>query len=198
MKPSQQTRPDVVAERAAFLEWQASVCARRLIFVDESGVCQGMRTAYGYARRGSRCVETAPYRVGKRTSLLGWMAEGCGEIISYAGSVTKDVFERFVEQSLVPSLEPGDIVIWDNARIHSEGAVELITAAGASVVALPRYSPELNPIEMLWSKLKHGVRKKRADTAEALKQALMEAVAALRGEDASAWIGHCGYVRQPS
>lgn len=198
MRPAQQDRPDVAAERAEFQEWQPSVCARRFIFVDESGICQGMRLPYGYARRGERCTETAPFRTGKRTSLLGWMSTCGGEVVPFQGSVTKDVFERFVEQSLVPSLEAGDIVVWDNARIHSARAVELVEAAGAHVVPLPRYSPDLNPIEMMWSKVKHLIRKARADTAEALRAALEAAVESLSKENAAAWIEHCGYVTQPA
>lgn len=197
MRPAQQLRDDVVAERALYGLWRAVVCAGRLVFVDESGVEQGMRLAYGYAPRGQRCYEAAPFRTGRRRSLLGWMASTCGEVVTVEGTVTKAVFERFVEESLVPSLEVGDIVIWDNARIHSERAEALILAAGASVVPLPRYSPDLNPIEMMWSKIKHLIRRARADTAEALREALRLAVASLKPADAAAWIAHCGYVFQP-
>ena len=197
MRAAQQDRPDVAEERAAFAQWQPSVCAGRLVFVDESGVCQGMRLPYGYARRGQRCLETAPFRTGKRTNLLGWMATCGGEVVPFQGSVTKAVFERFVERVLVPVLEPGDVVLWDNARIHSERAVELVEATGARVVPLPRYSPELNPIEMMWSKVKHLIRKARADTAEVLSQALKAAVECVTAADAmAAWMRHCGYLLQ--
>lgn len=192
-RPSQQQREDVAIERRAYADEMKAFDAARLVFVDESGVVQGMRLGYGYAPRGTRCVENAPFRVGKRQSLIGWMAADGGEIVRLEGSVTAAVFERFVRQDLVPSLEPGDIVIWDNARIHSAEAVRLVEQAGARVVPLPRYSPEYNAIEMMWSKLKHYVRKLRADTAEALRRALEEAVAFLRADDARAWIEHCGY-----
>lgn len=198
MTAAQQTRPDVAAERMAFARWQPTVAAARLVFVDESGICQGMRLAYGYAPCGERCVERVPFRVGKRTSLLGWMCCDGGEIVSFKGSVTQVVFEQFVEESLVPALELGDIVLWDNAKIHSARAVEMIEAAGARVLAIPRYSPEFNPIELLWSKLKHYIKKARADTAEALWGALVEAAAWLTEADAVGWIEHCGYCLQPS
>jgi transposase len=193
MRPLQQHRPDVQAERQAFAEHMKAFDATRLVFVDESGVVRGMRLSYGYARRGERCIENAPFRVGKRSSLIGWMTASGGEIVHFEGSVTAEVFAHFVRCHLVPSLEPRDVVVWDNARIHNEEAVRLVEAAGASVVPLPRYSPEYNAIEHLWSKLKHYVRKLRADTAEALRAALEAAVVYLRAADARAWIEHCGY-----
>lgn len=165
----------------------------RLVFVDESGVCVGERTKYGYAPRGQRCVEHAPYRKGRRTSLVGWLASTCGEVVTLAGSVTAERFERFVCESLVPCLEAGDVVVMDNARIHSQKAVAMVEAAGASVLWLPRYSPEYNAIEMMWSKVKGSIRRARADTAEALEQALVAAVEAVTCEDAEGWMRHCGY-----
>jgi transposase len=171
----------------------ARLDGHRLVFVDESGCAPGQRLAYGYAPRGERCVEAAPLRPPGRVNLLGWMAASCGESVMVAGKVTADVFERFVEEYLVPSLEPEDIVIWDNARIHTPRAVELVEAAGAHVLPLPRYSPEFNAIEHLWSKLKHYVRKLRADTPVALREALKSAMETISASDAVAWIQHCGY-----
>lgn len=193
LRPQQQQREDVLLERSAFAEARQRFDAARLVFVDEAGVVCGMRLAYGYAPRGKRCLENAPFRVGKRQSLIGWMAACGGELVHLGGSVTAKVFERFVGEHLVPSLEQGDLVIWDHARIHSPEAVPLVEAAGARVVPLPRYWPEYNAIELLWSKLKHYVRKLRADTKEALIAALEAAVGCLRVEDARAWIEHCGY-----
>lgn len=193
MRPAQQQRPEVALERALFAAAMKLLDAARLVFVDESGIVRGMRLAYGYAPRGARCIENAPFRVGKRRSLIGWMAANGGEIVHFEGSVTASVFEQFVRDHLVPSLEAGDIVLWDNARIHSPEAVRLVEAAGARVLPLPRYSPEYNAIELMWSKLKHYVRKLRADTAEALKAALEAAAAYLRAADARAWIGGVNY-----
>lgn len=193
IRPAQQQRPDVATERTCFTETMKRLDAGRLVFVDESGLVRGLRLAYGYAPRGARCIENAPFRVGKRRSLIGWMSENGGEIVHFEGSVTADVFTHFVREHLVPSLEQGDIVVWDNARIHSPEATRLVEAAGASVMPLPRYSPEYNAIEHLWSKLKHYVRKLKADTEQALKAAIEAAAACLRTADARAWIEHCGY-----
>ncbi len=174
----------------------AAIPAERLVFVDESGIEIGVRSAYGFAPRGERCVEVAPFRVGKRVNLIGWMAATCGSVRTHEGSVKAPVFEAFVGESLVPCLEAGDVVIWDNARIHSPAAVALIEAAGARVLAQPPYSPDLNAIEMFWSKVKALVRQKLADAREALLDGLREAVAAVTPSDASGWIQHCGYTFQ--
>lgn len=194
MRASQRDRPDVVAKREGFLKEVAAIAAERMVFVDESGVVMGMRSAYGYAPIGERCVETAPFRVGKRVNLIGWMAQTCGSVRAHEGSVTGEVFERFIAESLVPCLEEGDVVIWDNARIHTPAAVSLIEAVGARVLPQPPYSPDLNAIEMFWSKVKAIVRQKLADTREALLEALEEAVSAVTPSDAAGWIGHCGYL----
>ncbi len=126
-------------------------------------------------------------------NLLGWMSSRRGSVVGVEGSVTAAVFERFVAESLAPSLEPGAVVVWDNARIHSRSAVALVEAAGARVLAQPPYSPDLNAIEMLWSKVKAGLRRTAADTWEALYAALPVAVRAVTPSDAEGWIRHSGY-----
>lgn len=165
----------------------------RLVFVDESGITQGMRLSYGYAPRGRRCVENAPFRQGRRTSLIGYMGAEHGQVLPVEGSVNAAVFEAFVRHTLAPTLGEGDIVVWDNHRIHSREAVRMVEQAGARVLWLPRYSPEYNAIESMWSKVKHVVRRARADTAEALRDALEAAMACLTPDDARGWIRHCGY-----
>ena len=197
MIASQRLRPDVVARREAFLAEVAAIPAERLVFVDESGIEIAARSAYGFAPVGERCVEVAPFRVGKRVNLLGWMAATCGSVRTHEGPVNAPRFEAFVAESLVPCLERGDVVIWDNARIHSPAAVALVEAAGARVLAQPPYSPDVNAIEMLWSTVKALVRQKRADAREQLLAALDEAVSAVTLSDASGWIRHCGYAFQP-
>jgi hypothetical protein len=198
MRPSQQDRPDVAAEREAFRRMQPSLDVSRLVFVDESGIWQGMRTAYGYARGGQRCSEAAPFRVGRRLGLIGWIGQRGAGVVPVEGTVTADVFERFVEHYLVPELRPGDIVVWDNARVHSEQAFRLVEQAGATVLPQPRYSPEMNAAEPMWSKVKGFIKRMRADTAEALETALAAAMATLTREDVWSWMRHCGYTHQPT
>lgn len=162
--------------------------------VDESGVVAGGRVGYGYASRGQRCEEHAPYRKGRRTSLIGWVGLGRGGVVAVEGSVGGDLFERFVRDHLGPRLREGDVVVWDNHSVHKRPALrEMIRARGADLVWQPRYSPEFNACEEMWSKVKHLVRRARADTGSALTEALAEAVGALSGEDSDGWLRHAGY-----
>jgi len=170
-----------------------------VLCVDESGIVAGGRVAYGYAPRGERCEEHAPYRKGRRTSLMGWIGLGRGKLVAVEGSVGGDLFERFVRDHLAPRLEPGDIVVWDNHSIHRRPVLRaMIEARGASLVPQPRYSPEFNASEELWSKVKHLVRRARADTASALTEALESAVAVLTWEDSAGWLRHAGYHVDPT
>lgn len=170
-----------------------------MVFVDESGLAPGDRLAYGYAPRGERCVEAAPLRPKGRLNLLGFISTAGGKIVTRTRRVTKEVFTGFVMQHLVPFLKPGDIVLWDNARIHdSKEAKTAIQAVGADLQSLPRYSPDLSAIEPMWSKTKHFVRKVKADTAASMREALVSAAAMLTTEDIAGWIGHCGYSLNPS
>jgi len=157
-----------------------------------------MRTPYGYALRGRRCTEAAPFRVGRRLGLLGWVGVRGGGVVPVEGSMTAGVFERFVEHYLAPPLRPGNIVVWDNVRIHSAEAVRRVEATGATVLAQPRYSPEVNAAEPLWSKVKGHVARALADTAEELEAALCAAAAAIRESDVRGWLRHCGYACQPT
>lgn len=197
---SEALREDVQAEREAFLAWMQEVDPERLVFVDESGISTGMRLCYGYAPRGQRLVDRAPARHGRRLSIIGWMdLFGGGVITRKWGSVKREHFRRFVEEDLIPALCEGDIVVWDNAKIHEDAdLVGQIEARGAELRRLPRYSPDLSPIEMLWSKLKHYVKKARADADEVLVEALGKAVELITGEDAFGWFVHCGFQPQPT
>ena len=199
MRPTQQTTAEVMAERAAFAEALVSIDASRLIFAPgESGVIQGLRLAYGYAPSGERCVEAAPYRKGRRTSLIGWIGSTCGAVTALPGTVGRAEFERFVVDDLAPSLEAGDVVVWDNHTIHKDALlVAEIEAKGASVRWLPRYSPDMNPAEWLWSWLKRRVRVACADTSDAVIGALREAVSEGDVGMVEGWIRQGGFQLQP-
>ena len=198
MKASEQDRPEIQAERAAFIEWIKTVDPSQVKVVDESGLVRGMRLGYGYAERGERVYDSAPAKRGKRLNMVGWMGlDGSGAVATHPGTVNGPIFRGFVHTHLLPALREGDIVIWDNHRIHQvEGLKEQIEARGAVLKPLPRYSPDLNPIEMLWSKLKHYIKKARADTEEALEQAVEAAVGLVCGADARGWFEHCGFCLQ--
>lgn len=185
-------------QRAAFKQWMQAVDPRRVVVVDESGLVRGMRLAYGYSERGQRLYDTAPLSKGKRLNLVGWMRlDGSGAVATHVGTVNGPIFRGFVFHQLVPHLRHGDIVVWDNARIHEvEGLHGAIRRQGAAVKALPPYSPDFNPIELLWSKLKHWVRKARADTLDALQEAVESAVARVCESDAMGWYQQCGFCYQ--
>lgn len=198
--PQEALRDEIKAEREAYVKWMEQVDVTRLIMIDESGLCLGMRLGYGYAPCGKRAFDRAPARRGARLNLIGWIDYfGNGFAVKHWGTVNGAIFRCFVEQHLAPELEAGDIVVWDNARIHDDPElVGLVEARGATVKRLPRYSPDFNPIEMLWSKLKHYVKKRRPDTREGLVEALDEAGKQVRGENAAGWFQHCGFRPHPT
>jgi transposase len=198
MKPEQQRLPEVQAERAAFAKDLSEIDPARIKVVDESRAEVGQRLSYGYSERGKRCYDSAPFRSGIVRSLVGWLSlDGAGVVATHQGTVKGWTFRGFLRQHLVPFLKPGDVVIWDNARIHGvEGVRAMIEACGARVLPLPRYSPDLSPIEPAWSKIKQVVKRVRAATAEALEEAIAVGVAAVCASDAAGWFQHCGYLHQ--
>lgn len=198
MRPDEQLRDDVEAERTVYQERLRGIDPARLKVVDESRVELGMRLAYGYSARGQRCYDSAPYRSKIVRSLIGWLSlDGTGVVATHEGTVRGWTFRGFVREHLVPHLRPGDLVVWDNARIHGvEGVREMVEACGAELMPLPRYSPDFSPIEQAWSKIKHVVKRLRAQTAEALEAAVAAGVEAVRASDAAGWFMHCGYVHQ--
>lgn len=193
------------AEREHFTEAQPTMDPERLIFLDESGFAPGQRLGYGWARRGERVVDVAPLRPRGRVNAVGWFRLGGeGVVATVRHSVRRWDVRGFVRAHLVPHLRAGDLVLWDNHRCHEgrchegEGLREMIEAAGARLQPLPRYSPDLNPIEEGWSKVKQHVRRRRADTAEAVEAAIAESVARITPEDIAGWFKHAGYLRQPN
>lgn len=170
-----------------------------MVCVDESGIATGTRLAYGYAPRGERCEEHAPYRAGRRTSLLGWTGLSGSHVVPRVGSVDADAFEEFVRDHLAPSLSGGEIVVWDNHQIHKRASVrQMIEDRGATLVWQPRYSPETNTCEWMWAKVKRQIKRARADTAPALRAALELAMASVSAADTEGWLRGCGYHLTPN
>lgn len=124
--------------------------------------------------------------------------DGIRAMMTVEGGTDAEVFEVFVTRVLVPALKPGDIVILDNVGAHKPPAIlQRIRDAGASVIFLPPYSPDLNPIELCWSKLKQILKGLGARTAEALDVAIAQAMKLITPDDAEAWFTHCGFQAQP-
>jgi transposase len=145
----------------------------RLVFIDESFCKTGMRREYGWAPRGLRSTGKMPVRSWKTVSLVGAIRlDAKPRLMTHRGPVNGEVFIKFVRCYLVPSLRSGDVVFMDNLNIHKMQRVrDLIAAAGAPVIYLPTYSPELNPIELWWNDLKRALRKLSLDVESDLRQA---------------------------
>jgi transposase len=180
--------------------WLASrFDARRLVFVDESGFNTSMTRLRARAPRGERAYGKVPTNRGKNQTLIAaiTLEGGMGESVSIEGATDAEVFETYVEHFLAPSLREGQVVVLDRLGAHrTERARELIEARGADLVFLPSYSPDLNPIEEAFSKIKSIVRKVGARTREALVEAIGRALAAVTPEDAAGWFSHDGYEPQ--
>ncbi len=166
-----------------------------MVFVDESGATTSMTRGYGRAPQGERVREGSPAGHWRTLTLLGAMScSGLIATMTIAEPTDGDIFLAFVEQVLCPRLRPGQVVIMDNLPSHKvEGVYEKIALTGAFLVYLPPYSPDLNPIEQCWSKIKQILRSAKARSEELLEQAVAEALHCISSENANAWFRHCGY-----
>ena len=149
----------------------------------------------GRAPRGRRLLAKAPHGHWRTTTMISSVRlDGSTACMTIEGSTDTAVFQAYVRAILCPSLRPGDIVIMDNLGPHkNEQTGALITAAGATVRFLPAYSPDLNPIEMMWSKIKSLLRAAGARTAEELQCAIAHALQRVSAQDAAHWFAACGY-----
>lgn len=154
-----------------------------------------MTRDYARAPRGERAHGAVPRNRGEVTTMLGALdLHGVRAMMTVEGATDAEVFETFLERVLLRKLKPGDIVVLDNVGAHRTADVRrLIEAAGARVLYLPPYSPDLNPIELCWAKLKGILKELGARTRDALDEAIRRAMDLVDGSDATAWFRHCGY-----
>jgi transposase len=185
--------------RAEFEQRRRDFASGRLKFIDETGMNLAMTRLYGRAAPGVRVVDRVPQNYGANISLLAALGvEGVSAPMTVEGAVDTAVFRTYVEQVLGPTLRSGDIVMLDNLAVHKvAGIAEVIAARGARLEPLPPYSPELNPIEQCWAKLKTALRQARARTRRRLDVALKRALQTITPADAQAWFTHCGYPVHP-
>lgn len=176
-------------------EQQLELDPSRLVFLDESGVNTGMTRIYGRAASHRRVREAMPDIRFERTSVLSTIRlDGAMVPMVFEGALNGELFKAYVEKMLAPSLRPGDIVIMDNLSSHKvSGIIETIEAAGAFVMYLPPYSPDLNPIELMWSKIKAILRKLKIRAKELLDQSIAFALESITIADIVAWFHHDGY-----
>jgi transposase len=188
-------RPDVARRRAQWIGYQNRVEPERLVFIDETWTRTDMAPLRGWAMRGDRLPAKVPHGRWKTTTFLAalrhdrvvapWLVEG---------PIDGESFRTYVEKVLVPTLHEGDIVIMDNLGSHKGKAVRaLIRAAGAKLFFLPKYSPDLNPIEQVFAKLKHLLRKAAARTAEAICAAIGEILGTFSPHECANYFKNSGY-----
>jgi transposase len=159
------------------------------------GAAVNLAPLYGRSPTGERVYGAKPTGPGKRVSTIGALGPGgLKTALCFEGTLTGAVFLQFLDEFLVPVLKPGQVVLLDNAKAHKvEGVRERIEGAGARVLYLPPYSPDLNPIEMAWSKVKQFLRKAQARTVEALYEAIAQALQTLSPNDAKGFFKHVGF-----
>jgi transposase len=197
LRAAERDRADVAAAREAWRADLAGIDPGRLVFVDETGIDTRMTRTRARAARGRRARGAVPRGRWERVTVIGALAlDGVVASMSVAAATSTAVFLAYAEQLLVPALRdrPDAIVVMDNLAAHKAEAVRsALDRAGLGHRYLPPYSPDLNPIEQAWSKLKTRLRAEGARSREALDAALGPALAAITGQDARGWFRLGGY-----
>lgn len=191
----EQDRPDVKARRDVWHDELKDTDPATIVFLDESGARTDMTRTRGRAPRGVRVVEKVPAGHWKTTTMLAAVRTAgplAGAVVG--GATDTDVFLTWVEHALVPALRPGETVVMDNLPPHKNPRVKtLIESAGCRLLYLPPYSPDFNPIENMWSKVKSHLRSAAARTYEALQTAITDALHAVTPADCHGFFRNCGY-----
>jgi transposase len=192
---AEQDRPDVVEEREDWFEGQLDLDPEQLVFVDESFATTNMARRYGRAPRGVRLRAPIPHGNRKKTTLVaGLRLSGVTATQLLDGSINGERFLAYVKEVLVPTLAPGDLVVIDNLSSHKSHPVrEAIEAAGARLLFLPRYSPDFNPIEKAFSKLKALLRKAAERTVSGLREAILRILASIIPNECANFFAQAGY-----
>ena len=195
MLPSEQDRPDIARKRAFWKKYQASIDPKRLVFIDETWTKTNMAPLRGWAPRGQRLNAKVPHGHWKTlTFVAGLRCDQLSAPYVFDGPINATSFLAYVQQQLVPTLKPRDIVVLDNLGSHKGKDVrEAIRAVGARLVFLPAYSPDLNPIEQVFAKLKHLMRKASERSVEATWKRSGELVSRFLPDECSRYFTNSGY-----
>ena len=195
MIASEQDRPDVVQQRVQWHASQPAIDPNRVVFIDETWAKTNMTRRHGRSLRGTRLLEKTPCGRWQTTTFLGALrATGFVAPLTVEGAINGDIFRAWVEQHLVPTLAPGDLVVMDNLSSHKvAGIKQAIHAAGAEVRYLPPYSPDLNPIELAFSKLKKLLRDGAERTTEKLIKLCGTILDFFSEHECRGYFKHCGY-----
>ena len=168
---------------------------RRYVFLDESGVRTDLTRTHARGPRGERVWDAVPHGRWKTvTAIAAVTLDGPVAPFAFEGPTDAAAFRTYVERVLGPELRRGDVVVMDNLNVHkAAGVTEAIRRRGAEPVFLPPYSPDLNPVELFWAKVKRLLRSAAARSTEAIYRALGEAIRAVTDNDCLSWFVHCGY-----
>lgn len=174
---------------------QSDLDFREIVFVDESGAKTNMTRLRGRAQRGARVMDRVPHGHWCTTTMISSIRlDGSSACMAVDGPTDKEVFREYVRRVLAPTLRPGDIVVLDNLAAHKDADTKaLIEAARAELRFLPPYSPDLNPIEKMWSKVKAFLRGAKARTQDELYDRIGAALETITPQDAQGWFQSCGY-----
>jgi len=188
-------RADVAADRAAWQETMPGLDPSKLVFIDESGFDTKMTRLRGRAARGAPCIGSVPHgQWSNNTFIAGLRADRIDAPMLLPGAMNGAAFQTWVRTELVPTLTPGDIVICDNLNVHKNAAArKAIENCGAELRFLPSYSPDLNPIEMLFAKIKKLVRNAEARCFDTLCHAIKTALHAVPKAECSNYLRASGY-----
>lgn len=195
LKAAEQNRPDVAKARRRWRGFQGFMDPDRFVFLDETGASTNMVRRTGWAPKSERLVDHTPHGHWHTTTFVaGLRASGIVAPLVLTGPMNGRTFLAYAEQFLAPALSPGDVVVMDNLAAHKVAGVrEAIAAAGASILYLPPYSPDLNPIEMAFAKLKALLRKAAARTRDELWDTIGALLARFDPDECRRYIRHCGY-----
>jgi len=185
----------ILKKRENYFEEIATMAVEDLIFLDESGAHLQMAPIYGRGYGHERIHYPVPFNRGNKLTLISAISIHQVEAALYGEwSANGEIFLNFIERCLCPVLSPGKVVVMDNVSFHQvHGIREAIEARGAYLLYLPAYSPDLNPIEQMWSKIKSCLRKFCARTLDAFSKAIKIAFESIHKTDLNHWYNHCGY-----
>ena len=194
LRASELEREDIKKERDEWRNWASSCEINALVFIDESSAKTNMCRLYGRSARGERCYGTAPGAWKTTTMLSSIRLNGKTECLVFDGAVDKPMFSAYMEEVLLQSLNEGDIVIMDNLSVHKNSFdTSKFKSRNIEVKYLPAYSPDFNPIEKMWSKIKAKLKEYKARDQDSLLNAIRDAFNLVTASNAKGWFESCGY-----
>lgn len=195
MRASQRDTPEVQAERAAWIKSIDGIDPNRWIFIDETGVRTNIASRYGWSMRGMPCIGVAPASWKSFSTVAAISLGGVGVATSVEGAFNKPSFREYMEDILLPTLKRGAIVVMDNLSVHKNSFdIKKFTRRGIEIRYLPRYSPDLNPIEFAWAKVKGYLRKACPRDGDQIWHAMNSALWEITPDNIAGWFRGCGYL----